>query len=94
MKPLSFLILASCLSNVLTETPSRLFRLGLKAWNFSCHSSAAYRRFDGQRCDALLVRSRAIEAESTAMRTVGVALFGAAAFAAHAAELPPRSSVC
>ena len=51
MKPLSFLILASCLSNVLTGTPSRLLRRS-QAWNFGGYSSAACRRFYGERCDA------------------------------------------
>jgi D-alanyl-D-alanine carboxypeptidase/D-alanyl-D-alanine-endopeptidase (penicillin-binding protein 4) len=37
----------------------------------------------------LLVGRGAVEAESTAMRAGGLALMGVAAFAAHAAELPP-----
>src|SRR5688572_21289569 len=68
MNPLSFLILASCLSNVLTAGSLRSGR--------ALHWTG--------------ILAHGVRAESVAMRAGGLALFGLAAFAAHAGELPPE----
>ena len=70
------------------ETPSGLRRR--LAWNVGRYSSAADRAVLRRTADCVASSSRVLEAESTAMRAGGFALIGAAAFAAHAAELPPE----